>query len=346
MPGLKEALPQVTILVIAHTDKRGVDLFGSIAQFANCDLLYMLERDGRELKATLTCKGARDIEEPNDLTIGLEEESIETAKGAEKNLVITKELTILDKTGEEAGRDEALAKPVLLELDGAGFTQWYEKVKARRQGKYSSATHNSVVQHLCKGGEIVKVNESKTWVDDKGKERVTKGIWRVVEEQVVAVVREGRSMRDTSLHASLCALSPKGDKASKAKATDFKVALKQQSNTTPDGNGQRANAVAKEDLGDIRKQLIEESDRLAGVPKAPQQRNEGEAQPDDPVQRIENQRALFLERIRQLEQQKEQRRLSHSEQRDLECLQFYESELAKAVAREHAAKPQDRNRKP
>src|SRR5262245_52758243 len=41
MPGLKEALPLVTILVIAHTDKKGVDLFGSVTQFANCDVLYM-----------------------------------------------------------------------------------------------------------------------------------------------------------------------------------------------------------------------------------------------------------------------------------------------------------------
>ena len=35
----KDALPQVTILIIAHTDKKGVDLFGSVTQFANCDVL-------------------------------------------------------------------------------------------------------------------------------------------------------------------------------------------------------------------------------------------------------------------------------------------------------------------
>jgi hypothetical protein len=97
MPGLKEALPQVTILIIAHTDKKGLDLFGSIAQFANCDVLYMLKRKGHELKIKLICMGARDIEEPPDLIMGLEKEFIETAKGAEENLVIAKELSALDE---------------------------------------------------------------------------------------------------------------------------------------------------------------------------------------------------------------------------------------------------------
>ena len=41
----KDALPQVTVLIIAHTDKKGVDLFGSVTQFANCDVLYMLKRE-------------------------------------------------------------------------------------------------------------------------------------------------------------------------------------------------------------------------------------------------------------------------------------------------------------
>ena len=44
MTELKDALPLVTILILAHTDKKGIDLFGSIAQFANCDVLYMLNR--------------------------------------------------------------------------------------------------------------------------------------------------------------------------------------------------------------------------------------------------------------------------------------------------------------
>ena len=40
----KDALPLVTVLILAHTDKKGIDLFGSVAQFANCDVLYMLNR--------------------------------------------------------------------------------------------------------------------------------------------------------------------------------------------------------------------------------------------------------------------------------------------------------------
>ena len=68
----KDSLPQVTVLILAHTDKKGLDLFGSIAQFPNCDVLYMLNRQEHALEVTLSCMGARDIEEPADLTIGLE----------------------------------------------------------------------------------------------------------------------------------------------------------------------------------------------------------------------------------------------------------------------------------
>ena len=46
----KDALPQVTVLIIAHTDKRGVDLFGSVTQFANCEVLYMLKTTGTRLR--------------------------------------------------------------------------------------------------------------------------------------------------------------------------------------------------------------------------------------------------------------------------------------------------------
>jgi hypothetical protein len=84
----KDSLPLVTILILAHTDKKGIDLFGSIAQFANCDVLYMLNRQGHALEVTLSCMGARDIEEPADLTITLEKVPIETANGPEENLAV------------------------------------------------------------------------------------------------------------------------------------------------------------------------------------------------------------------------------------------------------------------
>jgi hypothetical protein len=37
---VEDGLPEVTFVVIAHTDKRGQALFGSITQFADCDVLY------------------------------------------------------------------------------------------------------------------------------------------------------------------------------------------------------------------------------------------------------------------------------------------------------------------
>src|SRR5262245_60481946 len=45
----KESLPLVTVLILAHTDKKGIDLFGSIAQLSNCDVLYMLNRQEHAL---------------------------------------------------------------------------------------------------------------------------------------------------------------------------------------------------------------------------------------------------------------------------------------------------------
>src|SRR5262249_60885528 len=90
---LKDALPRVTILILAHTEKKGLELFGSIAQFASCDVLYKLTREERAPAVTISYTGARDIEEPPALIIGLEEVIIETAKGAEKNLAVTKAIS-------------------------------------------------------------------------------------------------------------------------------------------------------------------------------------------------------------------------------------------------------------
>src|SRR5262249_9259302 len=84
----EDSLPRVTVLILAHTDKKGIDLFGSIAQFANCDALYMLNRQEHALEVTLSCKRARDIEEPADLTITLENVTIETTNGQEQNLAV------------------------------------------------------------------------------------------------------------------------------------------------------------------------------------------------------------------------------------------------------------------
>jgi hypothetical protein len=67
---VEDGLPAVTFVVIAHTDKKGEKLFGSITQFADCDVLYQFERAERANQATLQCVGARDIEEPPTISRG------------------------------------------------------------------------------------------------------------------------------------------------------------------------------------------------------------------------------------------------------------------------------------
>jgi AAA domain len=92
-----DGLPEVTFVVIAHTDKKGQALFGSVTQFADCDVLYQLERVDHADQATLGCIGTRDIEEPPAITFEMEKVGITTAKGNEQNLVVSKEVSILDQ---------------------------------------------------------------------------------------------------------------------------------------------------------------------------------------------------------------------------------------------------------
>jgi hypothetical protein len=104
-------LPAVTFVVIAHTDKKGQALFGSIAQFADCDVLYELERVERANQATLECVGARDIEDPPAITFEMEKMEIVTAKGKEFNLVVSKEVEAAQQdTQTKTGKEQ---KPVL-----------------------------------------------------------------------------------------------------------------------------------------------------------------------------------------------------------------------------------------
>jgi AAA domain len=176
----KDSLPLVTILILAHTDKKGIDLFGSVAQFANCDVLYMLNRQEHALEVTLSCVGARDIEEPADVTLGLEKVFIDTANGPEENLAVVKEVSIMDKPASEIGKDYILAKEVLAARGGAGFDQWYEETKSRRGGKLSTAIFTKIVKDLVKAQQVRHADIPNVWVDALGKERKSKGLYQVV----------------------------------------------------------------------------------------------------------------------------------------------------------------------
>src|SRR5262249_16196671 len=182
----KDSLPRVTVLILAHTDKKGIDLFGSIAQFANCDALYMLNRQEQALEVTLSCVGARDIQEPAPVTLGLEKVIIDTANGLEENLAVVKEVSIMDsimdKPASEIGKDHTLAKDVLVALGGAGYDQWYEEMKSRRGGKLSTAVFDRVVKDLVKAQKVRHADTPNVWVDALGRERKSKGLYQVVSE--------------------------------------------------------------------------------------------------------------------------------------------------------------------
>ena len=178
----KDALPLVTVLILAHTDKKGIDLFGSVAQFANCDVLYMLNRQEHPLEVTLSCVGARDIEEPASVTLGLDKVFIDTANGPEESLAVVKEVTIMDKPASEIGKDHTLAKEVLASLGGAGFDQWYEETKSRRGGKLSTAIFTKIVKDLVKAQKVRHADTPNVWVDALGRQRKSKGLYQVVSE--------------------------------------------------------------------------------------------------------------------------------------------------------------------
>ena len=180
----KDSLPLVTVLILAHTDKKGNDLFGSVAQFANCDALYMLNRQEHALEVTLSCVGARDIEEPASVILGLEKVIIDTANGPEENRAVVKEVSIMDsilgKPTSEIGKDHTLAIDVLVALGGAGYDQWYEEMKSRRRGKLSTANFDKIVKDLVKAQKVRHADIHKIWVDALGKQRKSKGLYQVV----------------------------------------------------------------------------------------------------------------------------------------------------------------------
>jgi hypothetical protein len=170
-----DGLPEVTFVVIAHTDKKGQALFGSVTQFADCDVLYQLERVERTDQATLTCIGTRDIEEPPAITFEMQKVGIITAKGNEQNLVVSKEVPILDQILDQPMQSKQDANKAAKEssLDDlafrtlAGFwhgpqswtqwSEWFEITKAAR-GKtgLGPGTFTDIVNRLVDAGRVRK----------------------------------------------------------------------------------------------------------------------------------------------------------------------------------------------
>ena len=164
-------LPAVTFVVIAHTDKKGQALFGSITQFADCDVLYQLERIEHVNQATLQCVGARDIEDPPAIIFEMEKVEIVTAKGKELNLVVSKEVepdteTAGTKPGKEQRETELdelmwitalnLSRPPERLIQ---YTAWFELTKAKRGGKLGDGTFSDAVKRLLANGGVRKVGD-------------------------------------------------------------------------------------------------------------------------------------------------------------------------------------------
>jgi hypothetical protein len=151
----KDGLPQVTVLIIAHTDKKGIDLFGSVTQFANCDVLYMLKRQEHTFEATLSCMGARDIEEPPDLTVTLEKVTIETANGPEQNLAVISGTVAAVKKSSKKDDDLTAMETVLGLLlgDKATRTQWMAGMQNYGRG-WSEANFDRKLRQLKEQGRV------------------------------------------------------------------------------------------------------------------------------------------------------------------------------------------------
>jgi hypothetical protein len=170
-----DGLPEVTFVVIAHTDKKGQALFGSVTQFADCDVLYQLERVEHTDQATLECIGTRDIEEPPSIMFEMQKVEIATAKGQEFNLVVSKEVPILDQPMGETRQTKQEAKKAAKEitLDDLAYrtligfffgphswtewTEWFEITKAAR-GKtgLGPETFTNSVKRLVEAGRARK----------------------------------------------------------------------------------------------------------------------------------------------------------------------------------------------
>src|SRR5262249_25790169 len=150
---VKDGLPSVTIVVIAHTDKKAEKYFGSVTQFADADLLYQLERVEGADHATLRCIGSRDIEEPPPLTFQMQKVPIITAKGNETNLVVSTEITATK--GSKKADDLQDMLDVLSTICGnkATRTEWMAAMQNFGRG-YAEASFDRKLGLLKKTGRI------------------------------------------------------------------------------------------------------------------------------------------------------------------------------------------------
>ena len=159
-------------MIVAHTPKDGMGLFGSIVQTAAIDLAYKFNRVGEAREVTMECTDARDIEAPNDVKILLDEHIIETEAGFEKNLAVTRiesAADILGKPVADIGRTERLIKSILTRLGPSRWTDALEAYQDEKEGKTgdSRTTFKRGLKNLAAQGEVVKEG----------------GLWRVVEVQ-------------------------------------------------------------------------------------------------------------------------------------------------------------------
>jgi hypothetical protein len=155
---VEDGLPEVTFVVIAHTDKKGQALFGSITQFADCDVLYQLDRVEHANQATLTCIDARDIEAPPAITFEMEKVPIVTAKGKEFNLVVSKEVAAAK---EKTKQDQDL-EDMEFQLEGilgnqATSAAWFDQMVKWTNGKqegWSRKTFDRKLKKLKDTGRV------------------------------------------------------------------------------------------------------------------------------------------------------------------------------------------------
>jgi hypothetical protein len=159
-------LPRVSVLIVAHTDKRGLALFGSIAQFAACDTLFMLDRpDEHAPEAVLKCVGSRYSAEPADYSIALENQDIMTDKGFESiPVVMTGGLdATLNKKVEDAKKpksEQDLEKMMVMLAEDFGGSALHDDWLAELKDKYgprgwSDATFDRKLGILRQRGQVV-----------------------------------------------------------------------------------------------------------------------------------------------------------------------------------------------
>lgn len=207
----EDSLPRVTVLILAHTDKKGIDLFGSVAQFANCDVLYRLDRQEHALEVTLSCVGARDIEEPAPVTLGLEKVPIDTASGPEENLaVVSGTVGAVKKSSGTVGavkksskKEDALTfMETVLELvlgNKATRTQWMERMQNNGRG-WSPANFDKKLGQLKEQRRVTGGGAQGEYYSVSYTPEAKRARGQVVEEKAQGASEDETTLRQKNPH--------------------------------------------------------------------------------------------------------------------------------------------------